>query len=409
LPPKPDTRIDPRVHRRCNRCRNRFEPQARECAKCGSDRFSWGFRIRLPQQKGSGKTRFYGFATGTEASKELRRLLGTVDDHTYVAASGRTVESYLLGEWIPSRRNSVARTTWEQQRQHMRDHVAAYFPDLPLQDLEPPQWAAHMVFLAEKGNRRTGGPLKPKTVHLIHMTLHSALKDAVKWGYLSRNVAELAGAPQLGPPQPHAIWTPDELSRFLHSEKDNRNLPYYLLVAGTALRRGEALGVRWPQLDLDRGELEIWNNLTVAGNEVIWSTTKGKRRRTLALDPLLVTVLRRHRVRQHEERLEAGPRWRDTGLVFPKQDGERQDPRTVSQYFDRACRKARLPGIGLHGLRHTYATHAITKGVPTVIVQEILGHSRASTTEDLYVHPTPQHRRAAQMEIAKELYGGFSL
>ena len=374
---------DPRpaspVHRRCTRCRDTFQPQANVCGGCSGERYSWGFRLREPKSNGKReKTRHYGYTSFTEATRARRDLLAAIDNRTHVPAARRTVAGYLLEEWIPGRKKRVARTTWAQQRQQMRDHVAPYFTDRLLQDWEPNEWRAHLAFLAERGNRATGAPLAAKTVHTVHMTVHKALQDAIEDGYLNRNIAGLAGAPLLDPPRPHAIWTPDQLAVFLESQRDHRNLPYYLLIAGTALRRGEALGIHWPQLDLDRAELQVWNNLTVAENDVVWSNTKGKRRRTLSLDPLQVTTLRRHRLRLHQDRLKAGRGWHQSNLVFPKQDGDRQDPRTVSQYFERACGRAGLPHIGLHGLRHTYATHAITNGVPTKIVADILGHARTS-------------------------------
>jgi integrase len=143
-------------------------------------------------------------------------------------------------------------------------------------------------------------------------------------------------------------------------------------------------------------------------NQVVDGTPKsGSSARTIALDLGTVTALRAHRVRQVEERLAAGPGWVDCGLVFLYEDGRAPHPHRFNRWFDMATRKAGLPLIRLHDLRHSYAITSFAAGVDLKVMQERLGHSSIATTADLYVHVPPHVDQDAANKTADYIFGAY--
>jgi integrase len=177
------------------------------------------------------------------------------------------------------------------------------------------------------------------------------------------------------------------------------------LAALTGMRRGEVLGLRWADVDLDGGWLSVRQTLVVVANQPQLSQPKTNRgHRQLALDPETIMVLRGHRRNQAAERLAAGPAWTACNLVFTRQDGSPLHPEYVRRQFDRHLRRAELPRIRFHDLRHTHATLALQAGVHPKVVSERLGHTTVSITLDVYSHAIPGMQQDAASTIA-ELIG----
>ena len=171
--------------------------------------------------------------------------------------------------------------------------------------------------------------------------------------------------------------------------------------------RGEVLGLRWSDLDLEGARLSIRQTLVVIGYALEFSTPKtDKSRRSISLDPATVAALRGHRVRQAQERLAWGPAWIDAGLVFSRDDGTPIHPQQLSKAFERLGKAAGLPEIRLHDLRHSYATAALALGIPTKIVSERLGHSSIAITSDTYQHVLPEMDEHAAAQVARTILGG---
>lgn len=149
-------------------------------------------------------------------------------------------------------------------------------------------------------------------------------------------------------------WSAEELGKFLAEVQDDRLYPLWLVVASTGMRRGEALGGYWTDLDLGAARWQVRHTLVAVGHELRDSTPKTDHgRRSVALDSGTVRVLREWRRRQLEERLAWGPAWTDTGRVFSREDGADLHPERVSERFDRLVQGSGLPRLTVHGLRHT--------------------------------------------------------
>ncbi|MEA2686470.1 MAG: hypothetical protein QOE93_1665, partial [Actinomycetota bacterium] len=164
----------------------------------------------------------------------------------------------------------------------------------------------------------------------------------------------------------------------------------WVLLATTGMRRGEALGLRWSDVDLDTGRLRVVQTIIQVRSKVTTGEPKTARgRRPIALDSGTIAVLREHRRRSREERLVVGGAFEDRGLVFHRPDGSCLKPDAVSATFVRRVRAAGLRRLTLKGLRHTWATLALERGIHPRVVQERLGHSTIAITLGIYSHVAP--------------------
>jgi integrase len=252
--------------------------------------------------------------------------------------------------------------------------------------------------------------LSPRTVAYVHTILHRALKDAVRWGRLARNPADAADPPRAASkPAGVEAWDASTLRRFLNSSRTGSDRLYglWVLLASTGMRRGEALGVRWSDVDLEEARLQIVQTVIQIRGRVCFGDPKTAHgRRSVKLDTWTVAALREHRKLAVEERLLAGPDFCDNGLVFHQPDGKPLRPESVSRSFASRVRKYGLPQLRLHGLRHTWATLALQRGVHPRVVQERLGHSTIAITLGIYSHVAPTlHGQAAQV-IADDIFAG---
>jgi integrase len=185
-------------------------------------------------------------------------------------------------------------------------------------------------------------------------------------------------------------WSADDLARFLGAEEGNRYHSIWVFLATTGCRRGEALGLRWEDVDLERATASLRQTITAIKGAIHRSgTTKTGASRVIRLDSGTVAELRAWKRGQAKEKLACGEEYRDEGLVFCHPDGRPFHPNTFSWIFDDRVRRHGLPRIRLHDVRHTWATLALVEGVHPRIVQERLGHSSVGVTLDIYSHVTP--------------------
>lgn len=349
-----------------------------------------------------------GFATRRDAQAALRKALNAVDEGRHVDHSAQTVAAYLRA-WLAG--IAVKPTTLANYRQCAEVYVIPRLGGVRLQHLT----AEHLDVLyreLEREGKRDGTGLAPKSVRHVHTMVRRALQTAVERGHVLRNVADLAHPPTQKQTRSKRArdkaWTVAQLRTFLEHVEGDRVYAVWLLLATTGLRRAEVLGLRWSDLDLDAGRLRVAQTVTVAESQPVWSGD-GKTdsaERSIALDPATVSVLRAHRGRQVEERLAAGPVWQDHGLLFVWEDGRPIHPERVSKWFTDRARAAGLPSIGVHGIRHSYATAALRAGVSPEVVSERIGHADVATTLSIYAHVMEGDDQAAAERAAAAILGG---
>ncbi|MGH2573618.1 MAG: site-specific integrase [Actinomycetota bacterium] len=196
-------------------------------------------------------------------------------------------------------------------------------------------------------------------------------------------------------------------SAFLGHVREDRLYALWHLLGTTGLRRGEALGLRWTDLDLDGEKLAVRQTLVTVGYAVEFSEPKtDKGRRSVDLDAGTVGVLRDHRRRHLEERLALGQGYQDSGVVFTQPDGKLIHPDELSKAFKRHVKAAGLPALSVHGLRHTWASLALRANVHPKIVSERLGDANIGVTLDTYSHLIPTLGREAAATVATVIQGG---
>lgn len=242
----------------------------------------------------------------------------------------------------------------------------------------------------------------PRPVHYIHTIVHKALADAVDAGVIVRNVAERAKPPRPRRRAPREIqcWEPEDLARFLDHVRGTRLEAAWRLGAMTGMRRGEILGLRWSDVDLDAAGISVRHAVVTVAYAVLESTPKSHQARMIDLDPGTVELLREHRRRLEVERDEWGADYVDKDLVVAKENGEPVHPQSFSQAFERLVAKAGLRRIRLHDLRHTHATIAVRAGVPVKVISERLGHESPAFTLKQYAHVMPGMQAEAAADIA---------
>jgi integrase len=224
----------------------------------------------------------------------------------------------------------------------------------------------------------------------------------VRWNLLQRNIAYQADAPSSPPGSVEMkTWTAEELRRFLDFVASDRLYGAWVLAATTGLRRGEVLGLRWGDIDLEPGRLAVRQTLVSVAYETKFSTPKTKRgRRSVSLDATTVMALRSHRKRQLQDRMAWGPAYQDSGLVVTREDGSLVHPDRFTQMFDKHVKNSGLPRIRLHDLRHTHATLALAAGVHHKVVSDRLGHATVAFTLDVYSHAVPALQEEAAERVA---------
>ena len=343
-----------------------------------------------------------GFKTRAEAETALRAVLSAMDGGHYVSPTGLTLREFVEGMWLPAIVPTIRSSTHYSYARNMRLHVLPTLGGWLLQSLDPSAINRMYAELLRSG-RRDGTPagLSPRSVRYVHCILHRALKDAVRWQLLSRNVADLAD-----PPRQSAVlrpevqtWTGSTVAEFLTLSRGDRLLAAWLLLATTGMRRGEVLGLRWADVDFALRKLAVRQTLIAVAHEPEFGSPKtAKGRRVVALDTGTLAALRAHRALQSGERLAMGEGWSDYGLVFTYADGRAIHPERFSREFARRVERFGLPHIRLHDLRHTWATLALEAGVHPKVVSERLGHANISITLDTYSHVSPvMHADAADL------------
>lgn len=319
----------------------------------------------------------------------------------HVVPSADSLSRFLTDEWLPSIRTTIRPATYQSYEQIVRTQAIPRIGEAKLKTITPVMLNRMYRELLDRGRLDGRGGLSPKSVRNIHVVLHKALGDAVRWDKLARNPADLADPPK-ATRREIKVWAPEQLATFLHHVHEHRIYAAFRLMAMTGMRRGEVLGLRWSDVDLTADRLSIQQTrLSVNYQQVISEPKTAKGRRSVRLDHETASALKRHRKQQLEERMAAGETWEETESVFTDEFGHPIHPDRFTKLFVALVEAAGIERLTPHGLRHTYATLALQARANPKVVSDRLGHANVSTTLQIYSHVTPAVEQGLADTVAR--------
>ncbi len=373
--------------------------------KKDTKRGTWSFVLDLPAVGGKRQQMYRrGFKTKKDAERAEAAVIADMARGTFVRPARVTVERFLVDEWLPAKVPALKPSTAASYAQMVSAYVVPLIGAVELGQVDGAMLNAMYAKLLAVG--RTGasgrsGGLSAKSVRNIHGLLHRAFKDAVRWRRLAVNPADSADQPRLATPEMRA-WSSEHLGAFITATADDRLGPIWRLFATTGMRRGEVMGLRWSDIDLDAKRVTIRQTRSMAGDRPTIGTPKTTAgTRVVALDDGTALALRRWRKSQAAERLLMGEGWQGGhDLVVTEPDGSALHPQVLSRRFHAATKAAGLPVIRLHDVRHSYATAALGAGVPVKVLSRRLGHADIAVTLRVYAHVLPGDDEAAAATAA---------
>lgn len=356
----------------------------------------WEARYTITTEAKPKRKVIYG-KTRAEVAEKLTKAMADRDGGLTFAAGSLTVREYLTRWLNDSVRGSVKPITFESYERLVRVHIAPALGRTKLKDLGP----AHLQGFYR--NRLDAG-LSPRTVQYLHVLVHRALKQALRWNLVSRNVAEAVDPPKVHKEEMRPL-SPAEARSLLEAAREDRLEALYVLAVHCGLRQGELFALRWDDVDLEVGTLRVNRTLTVTKDGPTFTTPKTpKSRRSVRLTAGAVGALKRHSERQAQEMVKVGTLYQDQALVFASEVGTPLDRHNVSsRSFKPLLKRAGVPEIRFHDLRHTCATLLLCKGVHPKFVQELLGHATVAITLDTYSHMLPGMGNQAKQAIEEVL------
>ena len=368
---------------------------------------SWQLRYYSPPDSNGKQKRLTETVRGlkSDAEKVLRERLAAIENGGYVPRDRETVADFLK-RWLKIHAATKTPKTREGYQGNINRYINPAIGRVELQKLTPAQIQGMYAPLLEKG-------LSNRTVLHAHRVLHKALADGIMWGLLVRNPAD-ATTPPRAEDKEMEMWDIPTINLFRKVASDHRFQDFYQLALLTGMRRSELCGLKWDSVDLVAGRLSVVRTrqrvakMDPAEDEpktamMVGAPKTRRSRRSVALSPQTVNLLHSIRGKQLAQQFEVGPIWQNTDYVLTQPDGRPMNPNQVTQEFKAIVRKAELPHLTLHGLRHANATLLLVAGVSPKVVSERLGHSNIAITMDTYSHVIPGLQEEAALLLDRLL------
>jgi len=343
----------------------------------------------------AGKRKKVYCKTKQEAIRKRNEMLRELERGVLATGPQRRLGEYIQ-DWLETTHKSKVRlSVYLNYKKHVK-HIVADLGHIWLQKLTPHQVQS---FLSKK----LGEGLSPKYVREMLGVLNLALTNAVKWGYLSRNVCELVTRPRV-PKYEITPLTLEQAQRFRQHLQGHRLEVLITMAVVTGMRRGELLALRWSDIDFQRGMLQVIHTVDrLAGHGYVEGEPKSAAGlRSIRLPGFLLEMLHQHQARQGAEKSQK-KNWEEHDLVFPNLRGGYLHPNHLGEAFKALLKQAGLPPIRFHDLRHSAATLLLSMGVNIKVIQELLGHSDIAITLRVYGHLLP----SMQQEVVEKWDGVF--
>lgn len=342
-----------------------------------------------------------GFRTKREADEFLRQQLGKLDTGGYKKYDDMTVDAFLK-IWLQEHaKHNMKQSTFANRQVLIEKRIVPAIGQMKLEDIKPIHFKKFYNELHDAG-------YSSPYIHSIHSLLRSAFRHAVKWQITPVNVMENVDAPKLIVNKELKTWTLQQAVQFLNytsALEDEYCHIAYVLAIFTGMRRGEVLGVRWSDINLDKKTLQVVQTVyrTNGQKPSIQTPKTAHSSRSISLPDNVIDELKAHKAKQNQLRLLYGSAFQDNGLVCPNPNGAPMDPRLLFGHFKKCAKAVGLPNIRFHDLRHTHATIMLQLGEHPKVVSERLGHSNVNITLNTYSHVLP----TMQEDAARRLFEAF--
>jgi integrase len=354
---------------------------------------SWELKFDLGPDPTTGRRRirYHSFkGTRREAQVKLAELITAAGKGEYVDASKTTVAAHVgarIAQWRAS--EEISPKTAERYFQLLDNQIAPHLGSKLIQKLKPAEIESWHTTLKTNGRKDSRGGISNRTIGHAHRVLSKALRDAVRYNEVLKNVAAEEGPPKVNAKE-MVILTEDQIG-FVLRYFEKRRPSFHPIVAlglATGTRRGELCALRRVDVNLNAATVRIERAVEQTRGSIRIKEPKTKHsRRTIAIPPWMVTQLRAHMARQQERRLKLGQgRAPDDALLFPRWDGAIRSPYSLTQKFRQAMRKLKLAGVTFHSLRHTHASQLIASGMDVLTISRRLGHASPAITLTVYGH-----------------------
>ena len=322
------------------------------------------------------------FSTKTDAQSWLNEMSFKRDKGLMIASSRMPLKSYLL-DWLEIHSTQLKPASERRYRQIARDYVYPFIGKKLLCDLTV--FDVEMLY-----QKLLADDVSVRNVRYVHSLLHRSLKDAQKRGIVGYNAAHGARQPKLTQKE-MIILDEDQVMRFFIGVKGHRLEALFHLAIKTGMRQGEIFGLKWSDIDWLRGRLRVQRQAQrVKGQGKIFVPPKTKAgRRSIPIGSEMLLLLRKHREKQVVTKIFSGCDWHELNLVFPTRNGKPLSESNLLKEYKMLLEVCGLPKIRFHDLRHTAASIMLNRGIPPFVVSRILGHSKPSTTMDIYGHLIP--------------------
>ncbi len=340
---------------------------------------------------------FYG-KTKKEVRDKVNKALYEQEQGVLPTTSSKLTVAQFLDSWLENtQKPSVRPRTYERYEEVLRLHINPVLGRHRLQKLSAQHIEAFYAKKLQEG-------LSPRTVNTFHNVLHKALEKARRSRIIIENVCEFVDRPRVEDTEINPLSL-EQVKALLAVAQGHAIEALLTLALATGMRRGELMGLKWQDIDFEKGALQVRRIMSRVPSKLKTEDKKGyveaatktkKSRRSIVIVPFALEALKRHRELQRAAKEKAGTRWVENDLVFRTSVGTPLHPdNNIFVPFKELLNEAKLPNVRFHDLRHSAATLLLGEGVHPKIVQEILGHSNINITLNVYSHVLPGMQQGA--------------
>ena len=344
------------------------------------DKKTWSVVIELNKVNGKRKQKWYTIhGDKKDAEKFLTEKLRELDTGTLIDSKNINVRQYFNYWYEQHCLTKLSPTTYESYRRNLDNYILEELGYIRLENLQPMHLQSFYTKCSKKG-------LSNKTILYFHRIIHCALKQAMKWQFVTRNVADCVDTPK--PKKYKAMFLNDnEILELIKAITNNELYIPVMIAIATGMRRGEILGLIWKNVDLENGIIKVTQALypTKEGLVILPPKTENSIR-NISIPLTLINILKEHKQKQEKIKERLGKDYIDSDLVCCTLEGKAINPTTLNHKFHNLLKENELPLIRFHDLRHSHASLLLKEKVQMKAISERLGHSNVNITMNLYSH-----------------------